>query len=353
MNPDPSILGLGTAAPDDSVTRDDSLALATDHSRSLDPERLEQLYRESGVSERGCTLGGTGMRTELLAGLPLGTTTSQRLALFMPRAAALVERAARTAFADAGREPASVTHLVTVSCTGAESPGIDHQLVDRLGLSPDVSRTHVGFMGCHAAVNALAVANAFVRANPDAVVLVACVELCSLHFQAGETSWDQQVANAIFADGAACAVVGGGPGRCRIGAMASRIFPGTAALMRWDIGDHGFRMTLSPRVPGVIKRGIADWLGPWLDAEGLSIDAVPGWAVHPGGRDILEGVRRGLQLDPALMAPSIEVLDRRGNMSSGTILWVLDRVLRESTEGPVLGLSFGPGLTGEAILLRR
>ena len=100
-------------------------------------------------------------------------------------------------------------------------------------------------------------------------------------------------------------------------------------------------------MPGVIKRGIADWLGPWLDAEGLTIDEVPGWAVRPGGRDVLEGVRRGLQLDPALMAPSIEVLDRRGNMSSGTILWVLDRVLA-SPPGDRCSPSFGPGLTGEA-----
>ena len=354
MNPGPAILGLGTAAPRDSVTRADSLGLAFDHSRPLDSQRVEQLYREAGVQQRGCTLGDRGMRSEVLKGGERGTSTSERLALFMPRAADLVERAARSAFTDAGLDPDRVTHLVTVSCTGAESPGIDHQLVERLGLSPDVSRTHVGFMGCHAAINALALADAFARADPGAVVLVACVELCSLHFQAGETSWDQQVANAIFADGAACALVGGGgDGRCRISALASRIFPGTASLMRWDIGDHGFRMTLSPRVPGVIKRGISGWLGEWLAGHGLRIGDIAGWAVHPGGRDILEGVRRGLELEPVLMKPSVDVLEHRGNMSSGTVLWVLDSILGELEEGPVLGLSFGPGLTGEAILLRR
>ena len=349
----PRILGLGTAAAESAASREESLALSVDHAGALDRERVETLYREAGVRERGCILGLEGMRSQLLEAGELGATTRERLDRFMPHASALGERAARAALEDARCTAASVTHVVTVSCTGAESPGIDHQLIARLGLSPDVSRTHIGFMGCHAAINALAVASAFVRADPDAVVLVACVELCSLHFQVGTTSWDQQVANAIFADGAACAVVGRGAGRCGIERFASRIFPGTEHLMRWDIGDHGFEMTLSPRVPGVIKRGIAGWLDEWLGSHDLERSEITGWAVHPGGRDILEGVRRGLDLDQNALAASHRILEHQGNMSSGTILWVLSDLLEQDLPGPILGLSFGPGLTGEAVLLVR
>ncbi|MAJ46874.1 MAG: hypothetical protein CBC35_06150 [Planctomycetes bacterium TMED75] len=350
MSDVPRILGLGTAASESSVSREQSLGLSIDHTGGLDPERVETLYREAGVEQRGCILGLDRMRSEVLESGTLGASTSERLGHFMPHAGQLGQRAALAALDQAECTAASITHVVTVSCTGAESPGIDHQLIHRLQLSPDVSRTHIGFMGCHAAINALAVASAFVRADPKAVVLVACVELCSLHFQVGETSWDQQVANAIFADGAACAVVGAGSGRCGLSQFASRIFPGTEHLMRWDIGDHGFQMTLSPRVPGVIKRGIAGWLNEWLSSHELDCASIAGWAVHPGGRDILEGVRRGLELPPEALAASHEILEHRGNMSSGTILWVLSDLLEQVESGPILGLSFGPGLTGEAVL---
>ena len=123
--------------------------------------------------------------------------------------------------------------------------------------------------------------------------------------------------------------------------------------MRWDIGDHGFQMTLSPRVPGVIKRGIAGWLDEWLASHQLERDGIAGWAVHPGGRDILEGVRRGLELPPDALAASHGILEHRGNMSSGTILWVLSDLLEQIERGPILGLSFGPGLTGEAVLFMK
>ena len=353
MSHTPRILGLGTAAADSDASREDSLAMSLDHAGGLDLQRVEALYREAGVKQRGCTLGLSGMRSQILDTGSGGATTSQRLGHFMHHAGVLGERAARSALADSGHTPSSITHVVTVSCTGAESPGIDHQLIGLLGLSPDISRTHIGFMGCHAAINALAVASAFVRADPQAVVLVACVELCSLHFQVGETSWDQQVANAIFADGAACAVIGSGQGRCGLTQFASRIFPGTEHLMRWDIGDHGFQMTLSPRVPGVIKRGISGWLEQWLATHDLRSDLIAGWAVHPGGRDILEGVRRGLELPHSALAASHGILESRGNMSSGTILWVLSNLLDELESGPIVGLSFGPGLTGEAVLFMK
>ena len=271
----------------------------------------------------------------------------------MPNAVPLGQQAASTALAQAQCSPTSITHLVTVSCTGAESPGIDHQLIDLLGISPNVSRTHIGFMGCHAAINALAMGSAFVRADPQSVVLVVCIELCSLHLQVGKTSQGQQTANAIFSDGAAAAVVGSRTGLCKITDFASQIFPGTKDLMGWDIGDNGFQITLSPRVPVVIKRYISGWVDQWLSTHRLQSSDVTGWAVHPGGRDILEGVQKGLGLPDDSMAHSHRVLNQHGNMSSATTLWVLSELLQEVDSGPIVGLAFGPGLTGEAILLNR
>ena len=189
MSDVPRILGLGTAASESAASREQSLGLSVDHTGGLDPKRVETLYREAGVAQRGCILGLDRMRSEVLEPGDLGASTAERLAHFMPHASQLGQRAAQSALDEAGCTADSVTHVVTVSCTGAESPGIDHQLIQRLGLSPDVSRTHIGFMGCHAAINALAVASAFVRADPKAVVLVACVATMPTCFAGVEFSF--------------------------------------------------------------------------------------------------------------------------------------------------------------------
>ncbi|MBK7403620.1 MAG: type III polyketide synthase [Phycisphaerales bacterium] len=348
----PRILGIGTASPQGQLTPDSSLELARRLCPEGDPERLDALYRSAGVSERGCVLLGPQGEQELFTlDAGSGPSTATRLARYRSAARQLAGAASLRTLHAAERDPASVTHIVTVSCTGAQSPGVDHDLIEDLGLSPDISRTHIGFMGCHGAINGLAVAASIVRADPDALVLLACVELCSLHFHVGGT-WDQQVANAIFADGAACALVGmrqsDGP---ELRGFASRVFPGTRALMSWEIGDHGFEMHLSPRVPGVLRRAVGGWVDGFLAPHGIDRDAIAGWAIHPGGRDILEGVRIGLGLGEPSLAPSRRILDRHGNMSSGTVLWVLDDMLRAGARGPVVAMSFGPGLSGEAAIL--
>ena len=347
------ILGIGLCAPEGELTPESSLELARRLCPDGDPERLRLLYESAGVSRRGSVLiGPHGGQDLFTLGAGDGPTTAARLAMFRQAARALASAAATKALVVAEFEPGAVTHIVTVSCTGAQSPGIDHDLIEALPLSPDISRTHIGFMGCHGAINGLAVASAIVRADPAAVVLLACVEVCSLHFHVGGT-WDQQVANAIFADGAACAVIGArGADHPELHAFASRVFPGTRGLMSWEIGDHGFEMRLSSRVPGVLRRAVGEWMDPWLAQCGSNRDAIAGWAVHPGGRDILEGVRLGLALDEHRLVTSRLVLDRHGNMSSGTVLWVIDDLLRAGTRGDIVGMSFGPGLSGEALLLR-
>jgi len=345
------LLAIGTAAPEAGLTAEESLRLAQKLSPEVDPERLAALHAHSGVSRRGSVLTDGGACEDLLATEDgKGPSTAARLARYRDAAVGLAGAASRDALAAAGIRPEHITHLVTVSCTGADSPGLDHDLIEHLGLSPRISRTHVGFMGCHGAINGMAVGSAFVSADPDAVAMVVCAEVCSLHYHIGGT-WDQQVANAIFADGAACAILGQRPGRAAVRAFGSEVFPNTRDLMSWTIGDHGFRMHLSTRVPGVLRRHVRAWYETWLAAHNLTLDQISGWAVHPGGKDILEAVRIGLGLPDDALAESRAALDAHGNMSSATVLWVIDVLLRAGTSGPIATIAFGPGLTGEAMLL--
>ncbi len=224
---------------------------------------------------------------------------------YAAEAGGLAVAAARNALATAGIDAAAITHLVTCSCTGFSNPGVDLELVAALGLPMDVSRTHVGFMGCHGAFNALRVADAFAATASDAVVLVCCVELCSLHFQYGSRS-DSVVANSIFADGAA-AIVGIGADHPRAGGDGwrldrqwSRILPDSTGEMGWIIGDHGFEMNLSARVPAVISRDIRVIVEIAITEHGLSRDDVATWAVHPGGPCVALAFGPGLTVELAV-----------------------------------------------------
>jgi predicted naringenin-chalcone synthase len=234
---------------------------------------------------------------------------------------------------------------------------VDLELIGRLGLSASVARTHVGFMGCHGAFNALRVAKAFVAARPESVPLVVCVELCSLHFQYGPRA-DHVVANSIFADGAAAAVgVGAGHARgtdsnhWRIIGQASRILPDSGEQMAWQIGDHGFEMSLSAQVPAAIAEHIAPLVESGLAVHGLVPASVRSWAVHPGGPRVLASVAEALALDDGALDASHHVLAWHGNMSSATILFILERLIATGAPTPCVAMAFGPGLTAELAVL--
>jgi predicted naringenin-chalcone synthase len=285
----------------------------------------------------------------------------------------LAVRAARGAIEDADIDPGRVTHLVTVSCTGFVAPGVDAAIIDALGLPRTTERTNVGFMGCHGALNALRVARGFVEADPARIPLVCAVELCTLHFAYG---WDPDmlVANALFADGAAAVLCdgggngqghgrgqaeGGGGGDRRpsagdwcVVASGTLLMPDSADAMTWRIGDHGFRMSLSARVPDLIGAHLRPWVTEWLGAHELGIEDVASWAVHPGGPRILGSVEDALGLDRDRMGASREVLSECGNMSSATILFILDRLRKHDAPRPCVALAFGPGLVVEAVLIR-
>lgn len=271
----------------------------------------------------------------------------------------LAEDVGRRALEDAGVDASAVTHLVFASCTGFFAPGPDIELVKRLGLPATTQRTLVGFMGCYAAFNALRVADGFVRADSSAVVLVVCAELCTLHFQVDETL-ETAVVNALFADGAAAVVVTGeaAPGALEYVATHTSLDEDSLDHMSWEIGDAGFLMGLSSRVPKVIAKNLPAYLDGLLGPHGLTPGDVTTWSLHPGGRAIVEKALEVIGLPPEAAEDSFAVLRDYGNMSSATILFVLKRVLdRHLAAGaPGVGydvaMAFGPGLTIEGALLR-
>ncbi|MEX2501562.1 MAG: type III polyketide synthase [Trueperaceae bacterium] len=252
--------------------------------------------------------------------------------------------------------PEDVTHLITVSCTGFYAPGPDLDVVHGLGLRPTVERYHLGFMGCYAAFPALRMARAFCRAEPDAVVLVVLVELCSLHLRPSRAT-DDVIAASVFADGAAAMVVSArapsGP-TLALDRFVDGLAPEGASDMAWTIGDHGFAMTLSAYVPRIVGEKAAFALAPLLEGTGVEPAHVPRWALHPGGRAIVDSVQRGMDLPEGAVADARAVLAAYGNMSSVTVPFVLARLLRDPgpEDEPVLALAFGPGLTVATGLLR-
>ena len=389
----PAILGIGTAVPPGSLAQDDASLHAAAVAGAGDDRgarTVRALYRRAGVRRRGTVLdagqtdleaGGERLSAFFPPGSAMGPTTAARLAVYRDHAGGLAFRAADRALRNSGVEPASVTHVVTASCTGFDAPGVDQHLVHTLGLPAAVRRTNVGFMGCHAAINALAVASAFARQTPGSRVLVCCVELCSLHFSY-DADPEKRVANALFADGAAAAVVGTVGEADSVGPIdgkdvsgeradappvirgfASTLIPGTADLMSWAIGDHGFEMRLSPRVPDRLASAVPAWVGGFLSRWELDVADVGRWAIHPGGPRVLSAVCDSLGLaggEDGADAASRAVLGKHGNVSSATVLFIIDRLLRAGgvaglastrDDGPMVAMAFGPGLAGEAVLL--
>lgn len=366
MPPSAHILALATAVPRYSITQDDAAPIAATF-HSLDEAgalRLRSLYRRTQVDRRGSVVLDSDSELPRQTFFPPaqdleddGPTTADRMERYRVESAELAVSAATKAIAQAHLSPAEITHLVTVTCTGFAAPGFDYAICDRLPLSAEVMRTQVGFMGCHGAINGLRVAQAL-AADAGATVLVAAVELCSLHF-AYRGAFDQLIANALFADGAAAIVLRGGAPSIngqsapplRLVATASCRFPDSADDMSWRIGNHGFQMTLSARVPQKIGEHLRPWIDDWLASHGLSVEAIGSWAIHPGGPRIVSAVGETLQLSPEDLAPSSAILAEHGNMSSPTLLFILERLRAQSARRPIVAIGFGPGLVAEVALL--
>ena len=272
-------------------------------------------------------------------------STAARMALYQPHALDLAMTAVRRLDAD----PGAISHLIVASCTGFTAPGLDFQIMQAAGLPDSTQRTIVGFMGCFAAVNALKLADQIVRADRQSRVLVVNLELCSLHLQEDFQDLPKMLSFMLFADGASAALVSADPSGIALGRFQVAIIPRSHDLITWQIGDGGFEMHLSGQVPGRIRR--------WLPESGVKLlppEKPTLWAVHAGGRSILDSVQHGLYLAPDALRHSRAVLRDYGNMSSATLMFVLDRIMLDPDgRGRGMAMAFGPGLSVETFAFTR
>lgn len=358
----PMVCGIGLAVPEHGFKQaqasEQSLSIST-HA-AVNPTALKALYHKTRIQERGSVL-----YTRQSDAAPTqdffqpqkhsddqGPGTQARMEIFEQEAPKLAVASAHAALLDSGISPREITHLIIVSCTGFSAPGIDFELIQKLNLSPTVARIQIGFMGCHGVMNGLRAARAFACESESHRVLLCSVEIASIHYSY-ELDGGSAIANALFADGSsACVIAAQKPGTLswQLTASGSFYFPNSADLMGWRIGDHGFKMSLMPEVPDLIGAHLTESLEKWLGSHRLKISDIRSWAVHPGGPRILDQTEKSLGLSNGSLNVSREVLSAYGNMSSATILFILDRLRQTNAPRPCVALAFGPGLVAEAAL---
>ncbi|MEM9282995.1 MAG: type III polyketide synthase [Verrucomicrobiota bacterium] len=328
---------------------------------------IDTVYASSGIQKRHLVLddmqesGVPSFSFYRENGSMREPTTRARNQLFIEKSKPIIEEVAKRALERCEAiEKEQITHVITVSCTGFYNPGPDLVVVNALGLSERVERYHLGFMGCYASFPALRMADQFCQADPEATVLIVCVEFCSLHLQIND-DLDSVLANSVFADGAAAVLINGRPptpGRVALEmeSFASGLAREGEEDMAWEIGDRGFNLMLSKYVSKIIGAGIGGIIDSVLSEVNLTHTDIKTWAVHPGGKAILDQVEEGLDLNTEQLSASREVLRDFGNMSCVTILFILKQLLYESeyVENELIGaIAFGPGLTIESAFLKR
>lgn len=343
----------GAPIPQAEIARFMKLAHQLDETES---RKLGFFYRKSGIDFRHSVLEDFNKlspeeftffpKNQQLSPFP---GTKARMEVFQQKAPELAANASRSCLEQAGEKASSLTHLILVSCTGMVAPGVELQLMERLSLDENVERYCIHFMGCYAAFTGLKLADKILRAEPNAKVLVVSVELCTLHFQKEYTE-DNILANSLFGDGAAAALVVNSTRGLLIGSYLSHVFREGEQDMAWGIGDFGFEMRLSKYIPALLDKGIAQLLSVFEKKFGLS--KIQNFAIHPGGKQILQKVQEAFSLSPEINFHAGEVLKQFGNMSSATILFVLERMMKDpKLEGDILSMGFGPGLTLETMHL--
>jgi predicted naringenin-chalcone synthase len=333
---------------------------------TINASRLKGIYDNSGIDYRYSVIPDFGYRDpadftffEQSAGLEPFPDTQKRLKLYEKEAITIAVNAAKNCLQNFSEDiTGSITHLVTISCTGMHAPGIDIELVDRLQLNRDTERTCINFMGCYGAINGLKVADYICRADANAKVLVVSVELCTLHFQKANTL-DNWVANSLFSDGAAAVLVENTANRLGKGNyfslknFYSEFVTEARNEMGWYVGNTGFEMKLTSKVSKQIKKHIKGLTERFLHKAKTTMGDITAYAVHPGGRTILEAVEDALDLPEESNAFAYQVLQEYGNMSSATILFVLEKMLKAGSlvDQKILSFAFGPGLTVEGMIL--
>jgi predicted naringenin-chalcone synthase len=334
------------------------------HLKPAEKKLLKAVYRATGIEQRYSVLSDYSQPLGELKFFPNHPdqsfpSTRERMNIYKEHALPLALQAIQTAMAAlVNFDKSKITHLITVSCTGMYAPGIDIEIVQHLKLDASVKRTAIQFMGCYGAFNALKVADAICKAEPSAIVLVVCVELCTIHFQKSVTM-DNLISNSIFADGAAAVLLQAQPSYKKFFTLEnfhSALLPQTQQAMAWDIGDQGFDLVLSSYVPEMIGSSIAAFVKQLLRQYGPAVPTLDFYAIHPGGMKILQACEQALQISKKQNAYAYQVLRSFGNMSSPTVLFVLkaiwdglDALQHQKT---ILSCAFGPGLTCESMILK-
>ena len=344
---------IATAVPDDDVHS----AFVAFADQMLEDPRIQPLFRRmaqrSGIRRRFSVLSPNAANTEFTVNAHEFYTrgsfpdTAKRMQIFERFAPRLAQRALDK-LRMTEKERIGVTHVLVTSCTGLYAPGLDFDIIDHLGLDTSVERTMIGFMGCYAAINGLKQARHIVRSQPDANVLLVNLELCTLHLQ--ETQDLEQVLSfLVFGDGCAASLISAEPTGFAMNSFRSVVIPETRELITWRIRGVGFDMLLSGKVPGEIGKALAV-SGDQVLGEHTK-DEISLWGVHPGGKSVLDAVERGLGLSSNALAASRQTLECFGNMSSATVMFVLERLMQGAQPGEKgCAMSFGPGLTAETML---
>jgi len=325
-----------------------------------DRRKLKYLYQRSGIETRYSVLADYSQPpekwsfyppTENLEPFP---SIEKRMQIFNQYAPPLAAESIRNCLRNK-MDPKAITHLITVTCTGLSAPGLDLQLMELMDLPKNIFRTSVNFMGCYAAIHALKLANAICLSERDARVMIVCTELCTLHFQQ-EATTDNITSSLLFGDGSAAVLVTGEGGKkaggLRIHGFYAEVKPRGKQEMSWALSSTGFAMTLRSYVPGLIEEDFKSLVENALLQHGMTRDSVTDWCIHPGGRKILEAIEKSLGLQKEKLESGYAVLNEFGNMSSPTLLFVLDRILKKGAakKQRVFAAAFGPGLTMETFI---
>lgn len=351
----PRVIAVGTAVPPHVVTQEEArrAASAVFATSFADLQRRLDVFANAGIEKRHFSR-------------PLEWYLSphdfgERNRAYVETALELGALACRRCLASAGASPKDVDAFLFVSTTGLATPSLDARLLDGLGLRADIERTPIWGLGCAGGAAALARAAHVARSSPRSLVLVLAVELCSLTFQWEERTKSNFVATALFADGAAAALVAGeaydGADHARAPAIVashSYTWPGTLDVMGWDVSSRGLHVIFSRSIPGIVRRHVWVQTAAFLERRGVPLEAVRRFVVHPGGPKVLDAYRDSFGLDEARLSAAREVLREYGNMSSPTVLFVLERALREPPPPGAAGLvaALGPGFTSEQVLLQ-
>lgn len=358
------IVSIATALPPYRHAQDDILKFMSSAYPADETEqrKLRFLYRQSGIEARYSFIPDYSIPQEEWVLYPPNKelepfpSLETRMQWFDKNAWKLSQQAIEACLEKTDFQVSDITHFITVSCTGLSAPGLELQIMEAMGFASNINRTAINFMGCYAAIHGLKQANDIARANPSAKVLVVCTELCTLHFQK-DYSEDSVTSAMLFGDGSAAVLVTGNdlpmPG-ARMDSFYSEILWSGKKDMAWNLSSTGFRMQLSGYVPELVKQDLAPLKEHALEMAGLNHEDIKYWCIHPGGKRILQAVSKSLNLEDSDLACSYKVLHDVGNVSSATILFVLNELwdnFIQHKDASMFGAAFGPGLTMESVVM--